>query len=199
MPKGYRLLFSCVVLALSAYSHSALADGGNYWGIAAQLHSQDVHVDTAPDSGIRVDTDTNSYGTRLYVGHFLNRFIAVESGALVYRTPGATLYSNTDQNLGYVSAQNEVAIDVRLLASLSVSNTVIVQAFIGQRFWNRYQYAPQTTGSVYSQSTENDTTGGVELGIGWQRNGLIVLGLDYMDSQPNESVSASLGIAFRFQ
>lgn len=199
IPGWLRGVLACVLLGLSGYSNDALADRDNYWGLAAQVHRQDAYVETDTDSGIRVDTDTSSFGTRLYVGRYLHRHIALESGAMVYRTARARLYSDNDQLIGYLPAQDEIAIDLRLLASFPVGNTFVAQGYLGQRFWNHYQYFPQTSPLVYRQSTEIDTTAGVEVGIGWRRNGLIVLGVDYMDSQPNESISASLGIAFRLK
>lgn len=199
MPSWYRQLLAGVVLGLAAFTNGALADRGNYWGLAAQLHSQDVYVEENTLPGTRIDTDTSSFGTRLFVGRYLHRHIAVESGAMVYRTPRATLHSDSDESVGDFPSQDEMAVDLRLLASIPLGNDVVVQGYVGQRFWNQYRYFPQAGTAPYSQSTEIDTTGGMALGIGWGRNALVLLGVDYMDSQPNESVSASLGIAFRFR
>ncbi len=199
MPSWYRPLLAAVIPGLAVLANDALADQGNYWGIAAQLHSQDVYVEEEALSGLTVDTDTSSFGTRLFVGRYLHRHFAVEGGAMAYRTARATLYSDSDAPAGYFPAQDEIAIDLRLLASLPLGNLVVIQGYIGQRFWNRHQYRADTAAAPFDQSTEIDTTGGMELGIGWGNNALILVGVDYMDSQPNESVSASLGIAFRFK
>lgn len=199
MPAWRRLIFICVTLGLSGYVHDTLADRSNYWGMAAQLHSQDAHVTTDADSGVKIDTETSSFGSRLFIGRFLHRHIAIESGAMLYRTARATIYSSADQNIGDLPAKNEVAIDLRLLASFPIGNTVVTQGYIGQRFWNRFQYFPQTPDRASSQSTEIDTIAGGELGFGWRSNALIVLGMEYMDSEPYEGISASLGIAFRFK
>ncbi len=189
------------VAALSMCCDSVAADDFNYWGLEAWLVQQDADIVLPVGEDLIKDTDTSSFGSRLFFGRHINQFFAVEAGALTYRTAPSRLFSPAQLEVLHIPAQSEVAIDFRAVITLPVADAIFFKAHAGPRFWSLRTYqidypAEQPTFSA-SQSTETGVTAGANIGVTWGRNAAVLLGYEHMSAQPHDSSYVSLGIAFR--
>lgn len=188
-------------LALCSGCNGATADAFNYWGLQAYLVQQEADIVLPAGADLIPDTDTSSFGSRLLFGRHFSRFFALEAGALTYRTAPSRLLDAEGLTVLHLSAQSDVAIDIRAVGTLPVADDFFFKIHAGPRFWNLRTYQIESTGEQpafsQTQSTQTSTTVGLDIGVAWGRNAAVLLGYEHMSSQPHDGSYVSLGITFR--
>ena len=198
--------------ALSCLSMNTMASTPNsfdYFGISFQQNSYDnlnfsPSINTSELAPLIYNDSSSAQGTRVFLGHQFNRYIAVEAGISSLGKGAFSLTqkeTDADGNIEETNIQKgnfkTLAGDLRFVGTYPLSDHIFLKAFIGAYIWdNELTVLAQSNDILITEKTsESDISLLTGLGIGYGFNDAVAISIDFENTEIAQITTQNIGVS----
>ncbi|WP_170309603.1 outer membrane beta-barrel protein [Litorilituus lipolyticus] len=194
---------------ISLTSHAYNKNQFNYIGINAQHTSYD-NINFIPDidmtelPSLTYDDTTSEMGYRGYLGHQLNRYIAVEAGIISFGEANFSISEETISTDGktttsvkYSGAFKTFAGDIRAIGTYPINDNLYIKAQLGILAWdNEFSFLTTQDGElVLEKDSKTGTSLITGIGVAYGFNDVIAIALDYEATEIADITTKNIGLS----